>query len=65
MIHRAAHVVILLAFLGAVAVAFLGFMMPIFGWENQARIASFKLSAGLLLGALALLAADWLAHGEG
>lgn len=62
-LHQIFHVVVLLAFLGALATAFLGFVGPLL-FANQAgfRLPAFRTAFALLIAAAASLAADWIIH---
>lgn len=61
--HQALHVLILLFFLGALAMAFLGLAAPlVFQDRGGGRLPAFRTSVLLAGAAGAVLAADWLGH---
>jgi hypothetical protein len=61
--HQIFHVVVLLAFLAALATAFLGFVGPLL-FSNQAglRMPAMRTAFMLLAAAALSLAADWFIH---
>ena len=61
--HQIFHVVVLLAFLSALATAFLGFVGPLL-FSNQAglRLPALRTSFMLLVAAAVSLGADWFIH---
>ena len=62
-LHQIFHVIVLLAFLGALATAFLGFVGPLL-FSNQAglRLPALRTSFLLLAVAAVSLGADWFIH---
>ena len=61
--HQVFHVAVLVAFLTAMAVAFLGVVAPIlFGDRTAVRLPGLKFSVVIGILAAALLAFDWIAH---
>lgn len=60
--HQIFHVLVLLLFLPAMAVAFLGLIRPLLGDSSGIRLPALKTSLLLAVGAAAGLGADWLIH---
>ncbi len=60
--HQIFHVLALLLFLPAIAVAFLGLIRPLLGDPMGLKLPAFKTSLLLAAGAAAGLGADWLIH---
>lgn len=62
-IHQVFHVIALLAFLAALALAFVGMTAPLmFPDRDRMSAPALKTSLLLLLAAAGGLAGDWLAH---
>lgn len=62
MIHQAVHVIVLVGFLGAMAVAFLGGVAPLLGDRTGPRLPALRASILLAAGAAGGFALDWVVH---
>jgi len=60
--HQVVHVVVLLLFLPAMAVAFLGLLRPLLGDAGGFKLPALRTSLMLAGAAIAGLGVEWLMH---